>query len=691
MYVPKRFMLSPGMERFIILLVLLIAAALRILDLTRLPNGYNDEEITTLYFSALAREGEVASFYRLPNEEAGREGLYPLLTALGVNVLGTGRLPYRVIPFAAGLLSIALAYALGRRLFGGTAGIIAALALAVNHWHIILSRTATRESLILPLFLGILILTARAFHLRQQITPAAPLTATYAALGILLGVAIYVHWIALLFPFLVVIYAFYLIVTRQPISRRSSGYVIFAFVVGVIVAIPYMASALRATAQSAAHTWWLIRPESVGDFFRSAYSALISIGTLGDPNPARNVPGEGLVRITGVILFIFGVGAALRIRRNAATALASLALVVGMFPDMWSHGAPNFAHSTGGLAGIVLLMGYGGAALLNWLTYRARVGYAFAALLFLSSVGVYLSGRELYLWGERPDVNAAYRGGLGALATYIDYTTPERSTTVCSFTLGDPSLNAIEPLTYDLFTRDSTLLPLMVNRRNAALRFSNCLTAVALTDGGGQQTIAFADPKAPAQLAPAVTEWLANAQTIPVRSAPGGGVLHIDARQIVADTFGQTTQSIISYAPETAGGEFVLAPLPLRMGGYLTFQGYRLSPPPYRPGSTLTITTYWRADGEQVLGLRFFAHVLRNPFTEPVLQNDLFDVDPSLLRDRDVFLQVITIPLPADFPLGDYWLSIGAYSALDDSRVVVYDGETVRGSRLFLNKITVAP
>jgi hypothetical protein len=106
-------------------------------------------------------------------------------------------------------------------------------------------------------------------------------------------------------------------------------------------------------------------------------------------------------------------------------------------------------------------------------------------------------------------------------------------------------------------------------------------------------------------------------------------------------------------------------------------------------GETLSIATYWRADGRQVPDLRLFVHLARNPFTPPSLQSDDLALEAAGLRDRDVFIQVFTLRLPPDFPPGTYYLSIGAYSQRSGVRLPVYDGDEVRGDRLFLDQITV--
>jgi len=152
-----------------VVVVLILAAALRILELSRLPPGFSVDEIANIQVSETARRlGTIASFYNVGNSTNGHEGLYPVLQALVTSVIGDGLFCYRVLAFWCGLLSVALMYALVRRLFGRFAGLAAAIALCVTFWPILLSRSAVRETLLLPLFLATLLALAWVVHLRRE-------------------------------------------------------------------------------------------------------------------------------------------------------------------------------------------------------------------------------------------------------------------------------------------------------------------------------------------------------------------------------------------------------------------------------------------------------------------------------------------------------------------------------------------
>src|SRR5258708_7501232 len=134
-----------------------------------LPTGFTSDEISAIQTAETVRGGAVASFYTIGGANTGHEGLYPMLLVIVTEIMGSGLLAYRLISAFSGLISVALAYALGRRLFGNYAGLAAAVALAVTFWPVLLSRSVLRETLLLPLILALLLVFARALHLSRTL------------------------------------------------------------------------------------------------------------------------------------------------------------------------------------------------------------------------------------------------------------------------------------------------------------------------------------------------------------------------------------------------------------------------------------------------------------------------------------------------------------------------------------------
>jgi len=225
--------------------VLFVAAALRLTGLTTLPPGFRDEEIVQIEIGVLSRSGAIASFYDVDDPNGGREGLFGVLHGWLSVFFGKGQLPLRFFAVGCSLLSVALVYALGRRLFGHFSGLVAAIGMALTFYPIIIGRSISREALAVPLIALALLVMASAVHLRRHVQPALPQAALYASLGALIALTAYAHWIGLLLVPLFGAFIVYLLVTRQPISRRVISYSLFSALIALIVAIPYIGATVR--------------------------------------------------------------------------------------------------------------------------------------------------------------------------------------------------------------------------------------------------------------------------------------------------------------------------------------------------------------------------------------------------------------------------------------------------------------
>ncbi|MEP7287519.1 MAG: glycosyltransferase family 39 protein [Chloroflexota bacterium] len=677
---------SRPLQLSLIVGILLIAALLRITRLSSLPPGLSNEEIAAIQVAETVRVGRIASLYNVGDPSGGHEGLYPVVEAITTGLIGDGLFAYRILSVWCGLVSIALMYALTRRLFGNFAAFAAAITLTVSLWSVLLSRATIRETLLLPLMLAFLLILSKAIHLTRTISPDTPTTFLYALVGILIAALVYTHWSGIVAVPIFLLYLAYLVVMRQPISRRVLGFSGFAILMAVILGIPYLAVSLRSPSLSGIYVFWANRPRGITGFLGSALETLGSIVLIGDRAVTHNLPGSPLLGPLGGLLLLIGLVVALQHWRAPNMMFVLLVLVVGLFPDAWSRTNTNFGTMTVALPAIVVLVGFGASLVMDRIRHvpdllRDSRTMAFAtgiALICAALTGFILFG----IWANHASIDRAYHGQLGRLATYLDHTKDTLTTSICTFNMGRADANNIS---------DPALLDLMMHHENQMLRFSDCLNGFVLTGGGGLQRIAYSDPGAAKSLSPVFQPWLGHAVSINESPLVPHSVVEVNVEQQLADTLGMVTLAPVTWPPDNAGST-ENAVLPVRMGGYLTFEGYTLNEPRlYKPGDTVSLVTYWRADGDQIPDLRIFAHLLRNPNTEPVLQNDTLSLDSSLLRARDIFIQVINIPLPPDFPAGEYYISVGAYSHDTGERLPVYDNDQLRGDRLFLNTVTVQP
>ncbi len=171
--------------------ILLFAAILRLWDLTTLPPGLNEGEILDLRITETVREGRLELLYDVGGE--GRESGYGIALAATTSAMGAGLLGYRIFSAWIGMITLALVYALGTRLFGTLAGVAATALLAVNMAHTILTRSISPDML-LPLFVtAVLLALARSLPVYGSRPYREPKATPFASLGLLLGIGFYIH------------------------------------------------------------------------------------------------------------------------------------------------------------------------------------------------------------------------------------------------------------------------------------------------------------------------------------------------------------------------------------------------------------------------------------------------------------------------------------------------------------------
>lgn len=134
-----------------LLLILILAAALRLFWLDRVPPALNWDEAAIGWNAKTIWEMHLDEFgtrWPISFRSFGdyKAPLYIYLTAPVVGIFGSQEISVRLVSVLAGITSVGLMYALG--------GTTAAILLAVSPWHILLSRPALESNLALMFILG---------------------------------------------------------------------------------------------------------------------------------------------------------------------------------------------------------------------------------------------------------------------------------------------------------------------------------------------------------------------------------------------------------------------------------------------------------------------------------------------------------------------------------------------------------
>ena len=658
--------------------LLLLAAGLRLWDLSALPPGLSDAEVVDIRVAEAVRQGRVAVYYDLAplGAAGGVEGLYHMFLALTRAFTGGGTLGYRMLSVAVGMLTLALVYALAGRLYGRLAGLAALGLLAVGLWPVLLARTVGPHTFVPFLVAAVMSALVLALPVCDAKSAARePHTAPFAVLGLLLGVSFYVHPAAFLLALGALAFIVFMIAAPRRLPPRTLSYAGFAVLVGFIVAVPYVISSTRLPELAGVERLF-------GGYDITRYPPLQAIintiGGLffvGDASPARNLPGRPMLDLVSGVFALVGLLTALRQARQPRYALPLVMLLALLPAAAFAAAAPDFSAMSVLLPPLTLLFGLGVATLHSSLRGRAR-NALLTGLLALLVFNLNWVGTDFFArWPQLEAVQQAFHGRAGALARHLDDTAGELPTLLCTPARTAPSSQLTE----------AQRVLLAMNRPYSALRLADCGTGLVLAQGGERQQVMLTGPGDLESIPPPLRRWLERGTPLVSDSLPPNTVIVMDVSSALADQIGLfTTTAPVSYAPDAPGGAQEAA-LPVRFGGNITFVGYETGTTrTFKPGDVVTSVTYWRVDGPLPPDMRLFTHVLADP-ASIAAQTDTISVRPASLRPRDIFIQVTFVTLLDSTPPGEYDMSIGVYQDSDKTRMPVLDDDNQqRGTRLFL-------
>jgi 4-amino-4-deoxy-L-arabinose transferase-like glycosyltransferase len=182
---------APPIELILILLILLLAFALRVHALDR-QSFWNDEGLTVHYASTPATE-------LIQRMRVGfHNPLYFLSLHFWMDVVGRSDWAIRFYSLMLSTLAVPLLYTLGRLLYGKTAGLLAALILAANPFAVYYAQEARMYAQVLSLSAGMMLVFILA--LRRD-RPVYWLGYALLAVGCL-----YTHYFAALAPLAAAVY-----------------------------------------------------------------------------------------------------------------------------------------------------------------------------------------------------------------------------------------------------------------------------------------------------------------------------------------------------------------------------------------------------------------------------------------------------------------------------------------------------
>jgi hypothetical protein len=284
----------------------------------------------------------------------GRESLFFYFASIPAMIFGLSFLTIKFSAAVVGTLTIPALFFLARRLFNVEVGLYGALLLAINHWHIALSRIGYRAVLI-PFFIFVLLyLFARAVDRRRDWD--------FAFVGLWTGLGMYTYSSWLLAPIALGLALVTHAIARRDLSIQSIlRFGVIAAIGGFLVWVPlgrYIVDqsdtyfgrvATRVTSEEQQ-----LPPDVVGTFANNLKRTLAMFNYHGDSVFVVNVPYMREMEFATAVLFIIGTAYFL-VRWRHGYNVASLSLFIVMLaPSALSiafpNEAPNSDRSSGGMA-----------------------------------------------------------------------------------------------------------------------------------------------------------------------------------------------------------------------------------------------------------------------------------------------------------------------------------------------------
>jgi len=378
---------SRGGEVLLFLAIVALGVFLRVYRLRSMPPGIFVDETNAAIDALYILEGRPDSPFGTGWFETPTMYAYYLLglfRAIGINFAAL-----KAASLLPSILTLLALYPLARHLFGVPTALLSTFLLAVNRWHVNMSRWGWNE-VAPPLFqVGAAFFLLRGVRRRHW--------GDCAVGGLLLGLGMYTYLSSRLVVVAFVGYLLYRLIVERGFLRRAWPGLLVFFLLWAMTFAP-----LASTYARNPFTFWnrtrqvsvfndLERVGSYQPLWDNTLSHLKMFHVTGDSNPRHNLPGEPMLDAVTGVLFLVGLGYSLWRWKDHRRGLLVLWVVVTLLGGILSlvAEAPQAYRTLGVVPAIAIMAGDALAhavAVLSRL-FRPRLARPIAALLAVGLLG----------------------------------------------------------------------------------------------------------------------------------------------------------------------------------------------------------------------------------------------------------------------------------------------------------------
>ncbi len=617
------------MRRSLLVLILLIAAALRIVGVSSIsPPGLEHDEVANWLIDRSIMEGHHAVYF---TEAYGHEAGFHYVQTAVLSLIGDHALALRLPAVFAGILLVAVTFALGRRLFGWEVGFWAMAFTAVLFWPVFYSRLGLRAGL-LPLLSGLSAYfgwkawgntgteSNEAEQGVKEKTPYSSLKSIscFTLAGTMAGLSLYSYMAARAVPLFYSTLTIYLVIFHWPeLKKRWRGVLLFRLTV-IAVGAPlvfylwqhpaseFRIKEINAPLQALLHG--NLRP-----VLQNSLKIAANFAFIGDPLWRQGVPNQPLLDPILGLLFYAGVGMALWRWRKGRFAFLLLWLITAVSPSIVTADAPSTIRMINLLPifllfPIVVIHNLGGlSTVIPKLSPR---NWEIGVKLLLTILFVWHIGRTVHsifvTWPQNEEVVFVWQEALTQTAAHLD-----NAADSSPITIGGWSPATMDPATMTLALRRDDLELRYVGSDSTAVPINTLIIPAA--DRETRLTHPAIRPFAPPLIA-ALHNLGAVAEAHPaftLYTLPADGIGALREKTAVANF----------------GGELRLLA--------------------YEENSDGSLLTYWEVMAQPTGDRRFFVHWLDKDGS-PIAQADGLDAPSQFWQAGDILIQAGTAVLPQE-------------------------------------------
>lgn len=620
----------------VITLILLLAAFLRLYGLNNVsPPGLEHDEVAHWLINQQILAGNHSIYF---TEAYGHEAGYHYLQTGFMALLGDNVLALRLPSAFAGLLGVAISFALIRRLFGFQAAIFSAGLLAVLFWPVFYSRLALR-AIALPALSGLSAYWWWQGWQKEGEASRFQLWLPFLLAGFFAGLSLHTYMAARAVPIFYGLFFVYLFLFHRPaLGDKWHGMILFLATASVVAAplIIYLLTNPGAEYRISEVNAPLVALQSgnLRPVIENGLRIIGMFGWRGDPLWRQNIANLPVFDPVTAVFFFVGLAVSIYRWRDIRHLFAILWLFTAAIPSIVTIDAPSSIRIINALPILTLFPAIGWQVIhfsrqLSTVSTKLStkswfyVTYGLALILLVFNVGRTWHGL-FSVWPANTEVQFVWQQALTDAAAYLDSSPDSSSVAIGGWT----------PETMDPPTMELTLA-----RNDLSLRFF--------------------DP----------------GQSVIVPSFQDGEIARI-IRPAILPLDPALEAQVTSWSQPVEQGSFVLYPVPAQppiapeiteqttFGKQVTLVGYDW----IAPGELLT---YWQVEAPADGPRRIFVHLV-DESGQPVTQADGLGAPAEFWQAGDLFLQRHSLVFPTEAE--SLSLRLGIYDPRSEQRLLTADG-----------------